>query len=257
MLQTMHFLRYVAQKYARHLLTYSLLVLTTLAAIYFLFLQDYDIATIPASQFLSAIDQGDVDTVLITGDRVRGTLHDGRHFSTYVLSDSNLIESLHEHKIQFEIRPSNITYLIWTAIALLLIVILILWDPIKKFSPEKQRTLTNFGRSRARLLTDRVGRITFEDVGGEAKQELEVVAEYLKDPQLYQRLGGKLPKGILISGPPGTGKTLLARAVAGEANVPFFTISGSDFVEMFVGVGASRMRDLFAQGRKNAHVSFL
>ena len=111
-----------------------------------------------------------------------------------------------------------------------------------------------FGKSRARLLTEKVGRITFEDVAGidEAKQELEEIVEYLKDPQKFQRLGGKIPKGVLLVGPPGTGKTLLARAIAGEANVPFFTISGSDFVEMFVGVGASRVRDMFEQGKKNA-----
>ncbi|MGH6976456.1 MAG: ATP-dependent zinc metalloprotease FtsH, partial [Stellaceae bacterium] len=111
-----------------------------------------------------------------------------------------------------------------------------------------------FGKSRARLLTEKVGRITFDDVAGidEAKSELEEIVEYLKDPQKFQRLGGKIPKGVLLVGPPGTGKTLLARAIAGEANVPFFTISGSDFVEMFVGVGASRVRDMFEQGKKNA-----
>ena len=111
-----------------------------------------------------------------------------------------------------------------------------------------------FGKSRARLLTEKVGRITFEDVAGidEAKEELEEIVEFLKDPQKFQRLGGKIPKGVLLVGPPGTGKTLLARAIAGEANVPFFTISGSDFVEMFVGVGASRVRDMFEQGKKNA-----
>ena len=105
-----------------------------------------------------------------------------------------------------------------------------------------------------RLLTERTGRITFEDVAGieEAKQEVEEVVEFLRDPQKFQRLGGKIPKGVLLVGPPGTGKTLLARAIAGEANVPFFTISGSDFVEMFVGVGASRVRDMFEQGKKNA-----
>ena len=109
-----------------------------------------------------------------------------------------------------------------------------------------------FGKSRARLLTERVGRVTFEDVAGidEAKQELEEVVEFLRDPQKFQRLGGKIPKGVLLVGPPGTGKTLLARAIAGEANVPFFTISGSDFVEMFVGVGASRVRDMFEQGQE-------
>jgi cell division protease FtsH len=111
-----------------------------------------------------------------------------------------------------------------------------------------------FGKSRARLLTEKQGRVTFEDVAGidEAKGELQEIVEFLKDPQKFQRLGGKIPKGVLLVGPPGTGKTLLARAIAGEANVPFFTISGSDFVEMFVGVGASRVRDMFEQGKKNA-----
>ena len=111
-----------------------------------------------------------------------------------------------------------------------------------------------FGKSKAKLLTERHGRVTFEDVAGidEAKEELEEIVEFLKDPQKFQRLGGKIPKGALLVGPPGTGKTLLARAIAGEANVPFFTISGSDFVEMFVGVGASRVRDMFEQAKKNA-----
>ena len=111
-----------------------------------------------------------------------------------------------------------------------------------------------FGKSKAKLLTEKSGRVTFEDVAGidEAKTELEEVVEFLRDPQKFQRLGGKIPKGVLLVGPPGTGKTLLARAIAGEANVPFFTISGSDFVEMFVGVGASRVRDMFEQGKKNA-----
>ena len=109
-----------------------------------------------------------------------------------------------------------------------------------------------FGKSKARMLTERQGRVTFDDVAGidEAKQELEEIVEFLRDPQKFQRLGGKIPKGVLLVGPPGTGKTLLARAIAGEANVPFFTISGSDFVEMFVGVGASRVRDMFEQGKK-------
>ena len=111
-----------------------------------------------------------------------------------------------------------------------------------------------FGKSRARMLTEKQGRVTFDDVAGidEAKDELQEIVEFLKDPQKFQRLGGKIPKGVLLVGPPGTGKTLLARAIAGEANVPFFTISGSDFVEMFVGVGASRVRDMFEQGKKNA-----
>src|SRR3546814_6427316 len=111
-----------------------------------------------------------------------------------------------------------------------------------------------FGKSKARLLTEKVGRVTFDDVAGidEAKQELEEVVEFLRDPQKFQRLGGKIPKGCLLVGPPGTGKTLLARAIAGEANVPFFTISGFDFVEMFVGVGASRVRHMFAQGKKRS-----
>ena len=116
-----------------------------------------------------------------------------------------------------------------------------------------------FGKSRAKLLTEHQGRVTFEDVAGidEAKTELEEVVEFLKDPGKFQRLGGKIPKGVLLVGPPGTGKTLLARAIAGEANVPFFTISGSDFVEMFVGVGASRVRDMFEQGKKMLPVIFI
>ena len=135
-----------------------------------------------------------------------------------------------------------------------IILIIAVWIFFMRQMQSGSGRAMGFGKSRARLLTERTGRITFEDVAGvdEAKQEVEEVVEFLRDPQKFQRLGGKIPKGVLLVGPPGTGKTLLARAIAGEANVPFFTISGSDFVEMFVGVGASRVRDMFEQGKKNA-----
>ena len=183
---------------------------------------------------------------------------DGRSFNTYSPNDPNLIDKLDKAGVIIDAAPMDEG-------SPSLLSILISWFPrcsyllgFGFFSCVRCRVeagkAMGFGKSKARLLTERSGRVTFEDVAGieEAKQELEEVVEFLRDPQKFQRLGGKIPKGVLLVGPPGTGKTLLARAIAGEANVPFFTISGSDFVEMFVGVGASRVRDMFEQGKKNA-----
>ena len=171
--------------------------------------------------------------------------------------DANLIPKLSEKRVQITALPSDDKSLtLWGVLINWFPMLLLIgvWIFFMRQMQAGGGKAMGFGKSRARLLTEKTGRVTFEDVAGidEAKQELEEVVEFLKDPQKFQRLGGKIPKGCLLVGPPGTGKTLLARAIAGEANVPFFTISGSDFVEMFVGVGASRVRDMFEQGKKNA-----
>jgi len=209
------------------------------------------------SDFLSEVKHSQIADVTLQGNVINGHFTDGRPFSTYAPSDPNLVNRLTEMNIRIKVLPSeeNVPSLFsillsWAPMLLLIGV----WVFFMRQMQGGGRGAMGFGKSRARLLTEKVGRVTFEDVAGidEAKQELEEIVEYLKDPQKFQRLGGKIPKGVLLVGPPGTGKTLLARAIAGEANVPFFTISGSDFVEMFVGVGASRVRDMFEQGKKNA-----
>ena len=195
--------------------------------------------------------------VTIQGNTINGKFTDGRTFSTYAPNDPNLVERLIDKGVLIHAAPAeeSVPSLFGMLISWFPMLLLIgVWIFFMRQMQGGGGRAMGFGKSRARLLTEKVGRITFDDVAGidEAKQELEEIVEYLKDPQKFQRLGGKIPKGVLLVGPPGTGKTLLARAIAGEANVPFFTISGSDFVEMFVGVGASRVRDMFEQGKKNA-----
>ena len=208
------------------------------------------------SKFLADVENGDVESVTIQGKDITGTYRDRRAFKTYMPDDSTLVPRLTERGVEVEVVPEDSGFVIGTLIAwfpmLLLIAVWIFF--MRQMQSGGGRGAMGFGKSRARLLTERQGRVTFDDVAGidEAKEELEEIVEFLKDPQKFQRLGGRIPKGALLVGPPGTGKTLLARAIAGEANVPFFTISGSDFVEMFVGVGASRVRDMFEQAKKNA-----
>jgi cell division protease FtsH len=212
----------------------------------------------PYSEFIDQVNKGQVSDVTIQGKTITYTLSDKRQFSTHAPdNDAGLVDRLINKNVTFKALPAddNVPTLFsilvnWFPMLLLIAV----WIFFMRQMQGGGGRAMGFGKSRARLLTEKVGRITFDDVAGidEAKQELEEIVEYLKDPQKFQRLGGKIPKGVLLVGPPGTGKTLLARAIAGEANVPFFTISGSDFVEMFVGVGASRVRDMFEQGKKNA-----
>jgi cell division protease FtsH len=210
------------------------------------------------SDFLDQVDQGKIANVTIQGQNITGHKTDSLGFSTVApANDPTLITKLTEHKVTFNVAPTddNMHPLLNILISWFPMLLLIgVWIFFMRQMQSGGGKAMGFGKSRARLLTEKVGRVTFEDVAGieEAKQELQEVVEFLKDPQKFQRLGGKIPKGVLLVGPPGTGKTLLARAIAGEANVPFFTISGSDFVEMFVGVGASRVRDMFEQGKKNA-----
>jgi cell division protease FtsH len=209
------------------------------------------------SDFLNEVSSGHVRDVVIQGRTVSGQLTDGRTFQTYTPEDPALVSKLTEKGIRVVARPeeSDVNPLFHYLLSWFPMLLLIgVWVFFMRQMQSGGGRAMGFGKSRARLLTEKQGRVTFEDVAGidEAKGELEEIVEFLRDPQKFQRLGGKIPKGVLLVGPPGTGKTLLARAIAGEANVPFFTISGSDFVEMFVGVGASRVRDMFEQGKKNA-----
>ncbi len=214
---------------------------------------------IPYSQFLSDANSSRVKSVTITGDRIVGTYSDnGTTFQTYAPGvDDRLVDRLQAKDVVVTVRPeSDGSSGFWSYVGTLLPMILILgvWLFFMRQMQGGSRGAMGFGKSKAKLLTEAHGRVTFSDVAGvdEAKQDLEEIVEFLRDPQKFQRLGGRIPRGVLLVGPPGTGKTLLARSVAGEANVPFFTISGSDFVEMFVGVGASRVRDMFEQAKKNA-----
>ena len=209
------------------------------------------------SDFLTSVEAGDIRDVTLQGSGITGHYRDGRNFSTYAPDNANLVPILTKYGVRISALPYDddsptlFSILIsWFPMLLLIGV----WIFFMRQMQSGGGKAMGFGKSKARLLTENSNRVTFEDVAGidEAKQELEEIVEFLKDPHKFQRLGGKIPKGCLLVGPPGTGKTLLARAIAGEANVPFFTISGSDFVEMFVGVGASRVRDMFEQGKKNA-----
>ncbi len=207
------------------------------------------------SDFLKDVDAGSVNEVLIKGNTITGKLTSGQSFSTYAPQDPELVRKLTDKGVRISAAPQEEFSFLQLLLSWFPMLLLIgVWLFALRQMQSGGGKIMGFGRSRAKMLTEKQGRITFEDVAGidEAKSELEEVVEFLKDPKKFQRLGGEIPKGVLLVGPPGTGKTLLARAIAGEANVPFFTISGSDFVEMFVGVGASRVRDMFEQAKKNA-----
>ena len=209
------------------------------------------------SQLLAEVDSGNVVDVEISGDNISGHYSDGRSFETFSPSDPTLIERLYNRGVSISAKPTKeggsvlLNILIsWFPMLLLIAV----WIFFMRQMQGGGGKAMGFGKSKAKLLTEKNGKVTFDDVAGvdEAKDDLQEIVEFLKDPSRFQKLGGRIPKGALLVGPPGTGKTLLARAIAGEANVPFFTISGSDFVEMFVGVGASRVRDMFEQAKKSA-----
>ncbi|OLF71776.1 cell division protein FtsH [Maricaulis sp. W15] len=211
------------------------------------------------SDFLDRVERSEISSATIQGDTLRALTHSGESFEvTLPPSDTQTVSLLREADVNVRVEPVSEDGNIFLSMLfnwfplLLLIGVWIFF--MRQMQGGGRGGAMGFGKSKARLLTEHHGRKTFDDVAGvdEAKDELQEVVEYLKDPSKFQRLGGKIPKGALLVGPPGTGKTLLARAVAGEANVPFFTISGSDFVEMFVGVGASRVRDMFEQAKKNA-----
>jgi cell division protease FtsH len=214
-------------------------------------------SNIAYSQLLSDAEAGRITTVTIAGQEISGTYTDGRTFTTFAPFDPGLVTKLQAKGVQITARPQNTetNWLMTLLINLLPIALLIgAWIFLSRQMQSGAGRAMGFGKSKAKLLTEAHGRVTFDDVAGidEAKEDLQEIVEFLKDPQKFQRLGGRIPRGVLLVGPPGTGKTLTAKAVAGEANVPFFTISGSDFVEMFVGVGASRVRDMFEQAKKNA-----
>ncbi|HEX2769975.1 MAG TPA: ATP-dependent zinc metalloprotease FtsH [Geobacteraceae bacterium] len=208
------------------------------------------------SDFIAAVDAGKVNSVIIQGNDLSGKFTDGKEFKTYKPADADLSDTLLEKKITVIARPEEEKFS-WFSIFISwfpLILLIGVWVFFMRQMQAGGGKAMSFGKSRAKLLTEAQGKMTFEDVAGvdEAKEELEEIIQFLKEPKKFTKLGGRIPKGVLLVGPPGTGKTLLARAIAGEAGVPFFSISGSDFVEMFVGVGASRVRDLFVQGKKNA-----
>ena len=208
------------------------------------------------SEFIAAVDRGEIQEVTIQGHNIQGKYRNGERFRTFAPNDPDLVKSLREKKIKIAAKPEDespwymVLFVNWFPMLLLIGV----WIFFMRQMQVGGGKAMSFGKSRAKLLTENQHRVTFNDVAGveEAKEDLQEIIAFLKDPKKFTKLGGRIPKGCILVGPPGTGKTLLARAIAGEAGVPFFSISGSDFVEMFVGVGASRVRDLFVQGKKNA-----
>jgi cell division protease FtsH len=210
------------------------------------------------TQFVAKVEAGSVDKVTITGNEVHGTYKSNPNATLHTFIPVNypdIIKEMQEHGVDVEIKDTSSSG--WVSIlinASPFIVVIAFWIFMMRQMQSGGNKALSFGKSRARLHSTQQKKVTFKDVAGveEAKEELQEIIEFLREPQKFQKLGGRIPKGVLLVGPPGTGKTLLARAIAGEASVPFFSISGSDFVEMFVGVGASRVRDLFEQGKKNA-----
>ena len=207
------------------------------------------------SDFLKKVESGEVREVTLKGNNVSGRMSDGSAFRTFTADYPDLVKSLKDKGVKIDVKPPDTNS--WLAIVLQWVPMLLfigVWIFFMRQMQGGGAKALSFGKARARLISEKQNKVTFQDVAGvdEAKEELREIIEFLKDPPKFQKLGGKIPKGVLLVGPPGTGKTLLAKAIAGEANVPFFSISGSDFVEMFVGVGASRVRDLFEQGKKHA-----
>ena len=208
------------------------------------------------SDFLTAVDRGEVRDVMIQGSNISGRYINNKEFKTYAPNDPNLISVLKEKNVRISAKPEDespwyMTILIsWFP----MILLIAFWIFFMRQMQAGGTKAMSFGKAKVKLLSEKQQKVTFVDVAGidESKEELQEIIDFLRDPKKFTRLGGRIPKGVLLVGPPGTGKTLLARAIAGEANVPFFSISGSDFVEMFVGVGASRVRDLFIQGKKQA-----
>ena len=243
----------------RNLVMWAIIVFLTIG-LYNMFKHPQNIQqnnNISFSEFLKEVDNGRVVQVDIKGNNISGVLSNGKNFKTYAPNDPNLVEKLSNKGVGITATPTEDkmpsllgVLLSWFPMLLLIGV----WIFFMRQMQGGKGGAMGFGRSKAKLMSDSKKKVTFDDVAGidEAKEEVQEIVEFLRDPRKFMRLGGKIPKGALLIGPPGTGKTLLAKAIAGEADVPFFTISGSDFVEMFVGVGASRVRDMFEQGKKNA-----
>ena len=208
------------------------------------------------SEFMASVERGEVQEVVIQGQNIQGKYKSGERFRSFAPNDPDLVKALRERKVKIAAKPEDESP--WYMVLLLnwfpMLLLIGVWIFFMRQMQVGGGKAMSFGKSRAKLLTENQHRVTFADVAGadEAKDDLQEIIAFLKDPKKFTKLGGRIPKGCLLVGPPGTGKTLLARAIAGEAGVPFFSISGSDFVEMFVGVGASRVRDLFVQGKKNA-----
>lgn len=218
--------------------------------------QKANYADLAFSEFMNEAENKRISEVTIAGANIEGKLTDGRNFYTYAPYDPTMVETLRKNGVKVEAQPEDTSSNTFWGIVISwfpMILLIGVWVYFMRQASSGNNKAMSFGKSRARLIENNK-KVTFADVAGcdESKQELEEIIDFLKDPSKFQRLGGRIPKGVLMVGPPGTGKTLLAKAVAGEANVPFFSISGSDFVEMFVGVGASRVRDMFAQAKKNA-----
>ncbi|MDR2794742.1 MAG: ATP-dependent zinc metalloprotease FtsH [Holosporaceae bacterium] len=240
----------------------NVVIWIAIACFFYLLFQSFNvgktsIANIPYSDFIADVEQGKINSVVIRGANIDGATTDGKFFSTHNPSDGKLVDRLLTKSVKIVSTPSDenstLMHFIFSGLMPILILIGVWFFFIRQLQSGGNKAM-GFGKSKAKLLNEKSIKITFNDVAGidEAKSELEEIVDFLKDPNKFKRLGGKIPRGVLLVGPPGTGKTLLARAIAGEANVPFFSISGSEFVEMFVGVGASRVRDMFDQGKKNA-----
>ncbi len=244
-------------RFAKNILLYLLIIAAFVIAIDAFSTQGTAKSEMSYTGFIQQVQQKKVEKVTITNDHaIVGTLKNGTAFSSYAPKDDSLIKILQDNGVEITAAPPESPSWWMTLLTSLLpiVILVVFWFFIMQQAQGGGGRVMNFGKSKAKLLGEDNIKVTFNDVAGaeEAKQELEEVVDFLKDPSKFTAIGAKIPKGVLLSGPPGTGKTLLAKAVAGEAGVPFFTISGSDFVEMFVGVGASRVRDLFGQAKKNA-----
>ena len=241
---------------SRNIALWAVVVLMALLLVSFFTRTQQHAPEIIFSDFLNDVDQGHVADVTIQGNQIQGETANGEHFKTYTPNDPELVQELRAKGVKIAAKPadSDPWWMVLLVQWLPMLPLVALWIFFMRQMQIGGGKAMSFGKSRAKLLTENTHKVTFTDVAGinEAKDELEEIIQFLKDPKRFTRLGGRIPKGVLLVGPPGTGKTLLARAIAGEAGVPFFSISGSDFVEMFVGVGASRVRDLFVQGKKHA-----
>ena len=241
----------------KNVLLYLLIIVAAVAAINSFSEGTKSKSEITYTSFLQEVQRKNVESVTITGDHsITGKLKTGTEFTTYAPSDESIYNKLTEGGVDVTAQPPEqpAWWISLLSSALPIVLIIGFWFFMMQSTQGGSGRVMNFGKSRAKMQGEGKVNVTFKDVAGadEAKQELEEVVEFLRNPSKFNAIGAKIPKGVLLFGPPGTGKTLLARAVAGEAGVPFFTISGSDFVEMFVGVGASRVRDLFSQAKKNA-----
>ena len=243
-------------KFFRNIGVYLLLIIVAVSLIDFYSTETDQTKEMTYTQLLTDLNAGNISKVTIVENTLSGTLKDGTEFRTVVPEDPTLIGALRQHgvEIKAELPPTPPWWATVLSSILPILLLIGVWFFIMQQSQGGGSRVMSFGKSRAKLHSDDKVKVTFKNVAGadEAKQELEEVVEFLKHPKKFNDLGARIPKGVLLMGPPGTGKTLLAKAVAGEAGVPFFTISGSDFVEMFVGVGASRVRDLFEQAKKSA-----